>query len=150
MIKRKRLSESCQLTLIELKVQKEPWNYNHPEHVKVIKPIAEIIALDSQLFSIVEDTGFIRLLAHDMLYHQGSTYFSERIIPDMYTKGYLKIFILKITSLLASQLTFGPVMVVSHLSVGLHITSIQSFAEKNKCSRFVIFQGLILQMPYQK
>ena len=35
--KQRKLSECRQLTLVELKEQKEPWNYNHPEHTKVTK-----------------------------------------------------------------------------------------------------------------
>ena len=62
--KQRKLSECCQLTLVELKEQKKPWNYDHPEHTKVTKRITEMIAIDSQLFSIVEDTGFVRLMKH--------------------------------------------------------------------------------------
>jgi len=43
---------------------KEPWNYDHPEHKTVTKQIAEMIAIDSHLFLIVEGTGFIRLLVY--------------------------------------------------------------------------------------
>ena len=62
--KRRKLSECHQLILVKLKEQKEPWNYDHPEHIKVTKRIAEMIAIDSQPFSIVEDTGFVRVMKH--------------------------------------------------------------------------------------
>ena len=36
-IKQSKLSEPYQLMLIELKEQKEQWNYSHPEHIKATK-----------------------------------------------------------------------------------------------------------------
>ena len=56
-IKRRKLSEPHQLTLVELK---EPY----PEYIKVTKRIAEMITIDTQPFSIAEDTGFIQLQAY--------------------------------------------------------------------------------------
>ena len=93
-IKRSKLSEPRQLTLVELKEQKEPWHYDHPEHIKVTKRIAEMIAIDSQPFSIVEDTGFIRLLAcvSPRYIVPSRKYFSEKIIPEMYTKLRQRLF----------------------------------------------------------
>ena len=126
-IKRSKLSEQRQLTLIEIKEQKEPWHYDHPEHIKVTKRIAEMIAIDSQPFSIVEDTGFTRLLACVCPRYAvpSRKYFSEKIIPEMYTNLRQRLFKdlhSDDNSLLASQLTSGPVMVVNHSLVGLHIT----------------------------
>ena len=79
--KQKRQSESCQLTLVELKEQKELWNYNHPEHKQFIKRIAEMIAINSQLFSIAEDRGFIRLLAYESPRYitPSKKYFSKKL-----------------------------------------------------------------------
>ena len=48
---------------------KNKWNHEITIILKVTKRITEMIALDSQLFSIVEDTGFLRLLVHGTLHH---------------------------------------------------------------------------------
>ena len=45
-VKQRKLSECRQLSLVELKEQKEPWNYDHPEHTKVTKRIDEMTAID--------------------------------------------------------------------------------------------------------
>ena len=50
--------------LVEFKEQKERWNFDHQEHIKVTKQIAKITAIDSQPFSIVEDREFIQLPAN--------------------------------------------------------------------------------------
>ena len=61
-------------------------NYNNSEQKRVTKRIAEMIALDSQPFSIVEDTGFLRLLAHmsQRYITPSRKYFSDKFIPEMY------------------------------------------------------------------
>ena len=94
MAKRRKLSECHQLTLVELKEQKKPWNYDHPEHTKVTKRIAEMIAIDSQPFSIVEDTGFVRLMKHTCPRYivPSRKYFSENIIPEMYANLRQRLF----------------------------------------------------------
>ena len=45
-----------------------------------------MIAVDLQPFSIVEDTGFVRLMKHTYLRYivPSRKYFSEKIIPEMY------------------------------------------------------------------
>ena len=45
-----------------------------------------MIALDSQPFSIVEDRGFLRLLAHvsPRYITPSRKYFSDKVIPEMY------------------------------------------------------------------
>jgi len=92
--KRRKQGEARQLTLTALKQQKEPWNYDNPEHKRVTERIAEMIALDSQPFSIVEDTGFLRLLAHvsPRYITPSRKYFSDKIIPEMYVTLKEKIF----------------------------------------------------------
>ena len=51
-----------QLTLEESKDHARVWDVNDPRAQLVHKRIAEMIALDCQPFSIVDDTGFNRLL----------------------------------------------------------------------------------------
>ena len=63
-VKRKKLFETRQLTLKEVKEQKDPWKYDNPEHKKVTRWIAEMMVVDSQPFSIEEDIGFLRLMAN--------------------------------------------------------------------------------------
>ena len=48
-----------QLMLAEVKERKDLWTYCHPQHKKVTGWIGQMIAIDSQPFSIVEDTGFL-------------------------------------------------------------------------------------------
>ena len=92
--KRRKPSEGRQLTLVELQEQKEAWNYDHPEHTKVTKRIAEMIAIDSQPFSIVEDAGFVRLMKHTCPRYiiPSRKYFSEKIIPEMYANLRQRLF----------------------------------------------------------
>ena len=76
-----------QLTLAEVKECKDLWSYGHPQHKKVMGWITEMITIDSQPFSIVEDTGFLRLLSNVCpLYAVPSwKYFAEKIIPEMFS-----------------------------------------------------------------
>ena len=78
-------TDAWQLTLAELKERKDSWSYDHPQHKKVTQWIAEMIAMDSQPFSIVEDIGFLCLLSNVCpLYTVPSRkYFAEKIIPEM-------------------------------------------------------------------
>ena len=56
---KRRKTDARQLTLAKVKERKNLWNYGHLQHKKVTGWIAEMIAIDSQPFSIVEDTGFL-------------------------------------------------------------------------------------------
>ena len=53
-----------------------------------------MIAIDSQLFSIVEDTGFVRLMKHTCPQYivPSRKYFSEKIIPEMYANLRQRLF----------------------------------------------------------
>ena len=63
--KRRKQGEAHQLTFAVLKQQnQDPWNFDNVEHKRITQRIREMIALNSQPFSIVEDRGFLRLLAH--------------------------------------------------------------------------------------
>ena len=98
--KQRKPSEGRQLTLVELQEQKEAWNYDHPEHTKVTKRIAEMIAIDSQPFSIVEDAGFVRLMKHTcpryiiLVSHSQTAFFSNilgRYILEKKRSGYARL-----------------------------------------------------------
>ena len=52
-----------QLTLAEVKENKEARTYDHPQYKKVTNWIAEMMALDSQPFSSVEDAWRIASLS---------------------------------------------------------------------------------------
>ena len=84
---KRRKTDARQLTLAEVKERKDLWSYCHPQHKKVTGWIAEMIAIDSQPFSIVEDTGFLRLLSNVCpLYAVPSRkYFAEKVIPEMFS-----------------------------------------------------------------
>ena len=60
---KRRKTDVHQLTLAEVKERKDLWTHCHPQHKKVKGWIGQMIAIDSQPFSIVEDTGFLRLLS---------------------------------------------------------------------------------------
>ena len=84
---KRRKPNARQLTLAQVKENKEAWTYEHPQHKKVTNWIAEMMALDSQPFSIVEDAGFLRLLANvcPKYVMPSRKYFSEKIIPDIFS-----------------------------------------------------------------
>ena len=86
-MKRRKLFKTRQLTLKELKEQKDTWHYDNSERKIVTQWIAEMMAIDSQLFSIVEDIGFVRLMANVCPRYSmpSRKYFAEKIIPDMYS-----------------------------------------------------------------
>ena len=68
-------------------VQKmKPFGLNHPTARKITQTVGEMIALDNQPFSIVDDLGFknlVRVLEprYNLPSHR---YFAEVVIPDMY------------------------------------------------------------------
>ena len=55
---------SRQLTLPETLEKNKLWDINDHEAQKIHKYIGEMIAVDLQPFSVVEDIGFIKLLRH--------------------------------------------------------------------------------------
>ena len=75
------------ITLAEVQEQKDLWTYCHPQHNKVTGWIGQMIVIDSQPFSIVEDTGFLRLLSNVCpLYAVPSQkYFAEKVIPEIFS-----------------------------------------------------------------
>ena len=91
---KRRKTDIRQLTLAEVKENKESWTYDHPQHKKITNWIAEMMALDSQPFSIVEDAGFLRLLANvcPKYVMPSRKYFSEKIIPAIFSNIRAKLY----------------------------------------------------------
>ena len=112
-----------------------------------------MIALDSQPFSIVEDRGFLRLLAHvsPRYITPSRKYFSDKVIPEMYAtlrdKTRQDLYSDGRFPISFTTDMWSCVMVVNLLLVGLQITSHQSLPLQNEFSRFILFLGPILQMP---
>ena len=63
-----------------------PFGINHPTARKTTRSVAEMIALDNQPFSIVDDLGFKNLVrVLEPRYNLPSCrYFAEVVIPDVY------------------------------------------------------------------
>ena len=74
-----------QLTLQATKQRTSFWGLNDPRALCIHRKIGEMIAVDNQPFSLVEDIGFIRLLhTLEPRYNLPSRkYFSETIVPSM-------------------------------------------------------------------
>jgi len=83
--KRKRWADT---TLDDVLEKKQMWNRNHPSAVTATKHLAEMIAIDLQPYSIVENVGFQRYSRHlEPRYALPSRrQLSENILPDMYVK----------------------------------------------------------------
>ena len=84
---------SSQSTIDRCFQQSKPYNKGHPEARKITLLIGEMMALDFQPFSIVEDTGFTALINHlDPRYKVPSRkYFSTTLIPEMYDQAKEKV-----------------------------------------------------------
>ena len=77
-----------QLSLPETEDRVKPWNINDPRAQRITRRLVEMIALDSQPFSVVEDSGFIRFLKElEPRYTVPSRkYVTETILPRV-TRG---------------------------------------------------------------
>ena len=74
---------------LELVVEKhQQFGFDHPKSREINKLIAELIAVDNQPFSIVDDVGFMLLLNRlEPRYKLPSRrYFSETLIPNVFDK----------------------------------------------------------------
>lgn len=82
-----------QLTLKETFQLKKLWDINSSQAESIHLAIAEMIAVDSQPFSIVEDPGFQRLmkLVKPCYELPSRKYFTTKIIPAIHTKVSTKI-----------------------------------------------------------
>jgi len=61
-VKEKTSASGTQATLDGYVQQVTPLSFNHPIARKITKSIVEMIALDNQPFSIVDDIGFVRVM----------------------------------------------------------------------------------------
>ena len=82
----KEQTSSSQATLEECLEWTRPYPIDHPVAQRITRFIAEMMALDCQQFSVVEDQGFVRLLNHLQPCYQlpGRKYFSSTMIPQLY------------------------------------------------------------------
>ena len=78
--------KSVQPTLESTIEKVKIWDINNPRAKEITTAIAEMIAVDNQPFSIVEDMGFVRLLKRlRPLYQPPSRrYITEKIMPEIY------------------------------------------------------------------
>ncbi|KAF2883571.1 hypothetical protein ILUMI_22635 [Ignelater luminosus] len=82
-----------QLTMTESFERKLLWDGNGAKARKYHYLVAEMIALDNEPLSIVERTGFTRLLEQALPRYKlpSRTYITQKIIPDIYDRIYEKI-----------------------------------------------------------
>jgi hypothetical protein len=75
-----------QASLHEILTRKEQWQHGHPKAQALTKLIGEMICLDLQPYSIVEDKGFNRLLKHVCPNYTipSRKHFSTKVVPLMY------------------------------------------------------------------
>ena len=82
-----------QTTIESILVKKKIWDINDHRSQEITYLIGEMIAVDIQPYSVTSDIGFNRLIAK--LYRNYSIpskkYFTEKIIPDIFTKVKTKI-----------------------------------------------------------
>ena len=86
-----------QPTILQAIDSTKQWPIEHSKSKEIHRKIGEMIALDSQPFSIVNDSGFIGLLNHlEPKYKLPSrSYFSENVILSIYqeVRGKMKLMI---------------------------------------------------------
>ena len=77
-----------QVSLDLLVAKHQPFGFDHPKSREINRLVGELIAVDNQPFSIVDDIGFTRLIHHlEPRYKLPSRrYFSETLIPSVYDK----------------------------------------------------------------
>lgn len=77
---------SKQLTLMESFASKKIWDINDHRSKAINEKIMKMMALDNQPFSIVEDDGFIDLMAHLQPRYMlpSRRYFSDTMLPQAY------------------------------------------------------------------
>lgn len=86
--KRKEQTAFRQLTMIEAEAKVKVWDINDPHAMRIHKLVGEMIATDNQPFSVVQDTGFNRLIKtlEPRYVLPSRKYFSESIVPDIKEK----------------------------------------------------------------
>lgn len=83
---RKLAAMERQMSLEESFAQKKIWDINDHRALPIHQKIMKMIAIDNQPFTIVEDQGFIELLAHLQPKYMipSRRYFSEVMLPKAY------------------------------------------------------------------
>ena len=83
---REQSSSTSKLTLDTFMQKVTPLGFNHPIAKRITRSVAEMIALDNQPFSVVDNTGFERLvhLLEPRYKLPSRRYFAEVAIPDIY------------------------------------------------------------------
>lgn len=86
-------SHSSQITLQETVERSKKWDINHEKARKIHVAIGEMMALDVQPFSIVEDIGFNRLmhLLKPNYEIPSRKYFTTNIIPELHSTVMAKV-----------------------------------------------------------
>lgn len=81
-------SDTKQLSVYNYVEKRQKWDINHTKSMQIHYKIGEMICLDNQPYSIVHNEGFKRLIVHAFpLYTMPSrTYFTNNIIPDIYSR----------------------------------------------------------------
>lgn len=82
------LKDSKQLSVQDYVEKRQMWEIKNSKSVQIHYKIGEMICLDNQPYSIVHNEGFKRLMLHAFpLYTIPSrTYFTNNIIPDIYSR----------------------------------------------------------------
>ena len=80
---------SNQPTIEKVLEAKKPYEFDHPSARRIHKAVGEMIALDNEPFSNVKRDGFKLLtkVVEPRYTLPSDKYFSETLIPSMYTKG---------------------------------------------------------------
>jgi hypothetical protein len=84
---------TVQTSVVSAFSRNRPWEFNDPRSLRVHRRVAEMIAVDDQAFSVVENEGFRRVIdALEPRYTLPSEkYFRETAIPDMYKAVRVKL-----------------------------------------------------------
>ncbi|XP_021705680.1 zinc finger BED domain-containing protein 4-like [Aedes aegypti] len=84
----KSATESSQPTIQECFADSQMWDLNSSKAKEVTNSIAEMIILDHQPVSMVEDTGFLRLMAklQPKFKVPSRKHFTSTVLPEMYER----------------------------------------------------------------
>ena len=83
---KKMVAMKKQLSLQDSFTSKKIWDINDSRSRAIHKKIINMMALDNQPFSMVEDDGFIDLLAHLQPHYMlpSRRYFTDKMLPETY------------------------------------------------------------------
>ncbi|KAG8174684.1 hypothetical protein JTE90_024387 [Oedothorax gibbosus] len=77
-----------QPTLASVLEKKKLWDINHPKSVELHHAIAQMIAVDNQPYSFVEDEGFRNMMSKAQPQYKipSREYFKDKVLPKMYSE----------------------------------------------------------------